>query len=152
DLPELSPLTFTLNWSGSDNGGGSGVATYDVFVSDNGEAYAPLVTGTPETSIVFTGANGHTYDFYSVATDRAGNHQAAATSAQASTRTVIDTNPPMVTISGPGSGVRAQPLTFVLTSLDLTGTDVTYAVNWGDGSPVETFADPGGGVLLVEHA
>jgi Ca2+-binding RTX toxin-like protein len=29
---------------------------------------------------------------------------------------------------------------------------VTYAVNWGDGSPVETFADSGSSLLLVEHA
>ena len=46
----------------------------------------------------------------------------------------------------------AQPLTFSLASLNLTGTGVTYAVNWGDGSPVETFAAPDSGPLLVEHA
>jgi hypothetical protein len=159
-LPALSPLTFPLSWSGSDDAGGSGIATYDVFVSDNGGAYTPLLTGTTQTSTTFTGANGHVYDFYSIATDRAGNRQAAPASAQASTQTFADPGPPEATIpgppeatiSGPASGVRAQPRTFALASVDPTGTGVTYTVNWGDGSPVQTFAAPGSGSLLVEHA
>ena len=46
---------------------GSGIASYNVYVSDNGGHYAPLVTGTTATSTTFNGVNGHTYSFMSVA-------------------------------------------------------------------------------------
>src|SRR5262249_19837851 len=57
--------TFTVTWSGTDDAGGSGIKSFDVFVSDDGSAFAPLLTGTTETSTAFTGQIGHTYGFYS---------------------------------------------------------------------------------------
>src|SRR5262249_22809677 len=39
--------SFTVNWSGSDDSGGSGVAFFDVFVSDNGGDLLPLVSRAP---------------------------------------------------------------------------------------------------------
>jgi RHS repeat-associated protein len=75
--------TFTVTWSGTDDAGGSGVKSFDVFVSDNGGAFTPLVTGTTQTSVSFTGQTGHTYGFYSVATDNVGHHEIAPTAAQA---------------------------------------------------------------------
>ena len=47
-----SDLSLTVNWSGSDDLGGSGIAS--------------------ATSAVYTGTNAHTYRFYSVATDNVG--------------------------------------------------------------------------------
>ncbi|HQU47265.1 MAG TPA: Ig-like domain-containing protein, partial [Pirellulales bacterium] len=76
--------TFTVSWSGSDPGG-SGIASYDVFVSDNGGAFTAFQTATTATSATFTGVNGHTYGFYSVATDNVGNVQPTPTTAQATT-------------------------------------------------------------------
>ena len=36
-LPDVEPtLTFPVSWSGQDDAGGSGVGTFDVYVSDNG--------------------------------------------------------------------------------------------------------------------
>ena len=97
-LPEFeSTDTFTVAWSGSDGADGSGVASYSVYVSDNGGLFAPFLTNTTETSATFTGQSSHTYGFYSVATDNAGNVQATPTSAQAST--TIDTTPPTASIS-----------------------------------------------------
>ena len=84
-----SSATFTVNWSGSDSAGGSGIAGYDVFVSDNGGVYTPFVTGTTATSALFTGVNGHTYGFFSVATDEAGNVQPPPAAAEASTNLQI---------------------------------------------------------------
>jgi len=69
---------FTVKWSGTDtinNVTGSGLANFTVYVSDNGGAYTPFLTNTTETSVVFTGVAGHTYSFYSIATDNAGNIQ-----------------------------------------------------------------------------
>jgi hypothetical protein len=86
-LPSFEPGMFTVTWSGSDNSGGSGLATFDVFVSDNGGAFSALLTVTTQTSTSFTGQNGHAYGFYSVATDNVGNRQTTPLTAQSSTAT-----------------------------------------------------------------
>ena len=91
-LPTYEPASFVLNWSGSDTTGGSGIASFDVFVSDNGGAFTSLLTATTRTSITFTGQNGHTYGFYSVATDNIGNRQETPSVAQATT--AIDADKP----------------------------------------------------------
>jgi autotransporter-associated beta strand protein len=85
-LPAFSPRSFTVSWSGSDNPGGSGVATYTVYVIDNGGAPQAIATDTAATSIAYSGVNGHTYGFYSVATDKVGNVQPTPTSVQATTK------------------------------------------------------------------
>jgi RHS repeat-associated protein len=84
-LPALSPGRFTLSWSGQDDAGGSGIASYDIFVSDNGGPFTPFLQGTTQTSATFTGTPGHTYGFYSAATDNVGNVQPTPSAAQAST-------------------------------------------------------------------
>ncbi len=56
-----------------------------IFVSDNGGAFTPFLTNTALTSSTFTGVVGHTYGFYSVATDNVGNVQATPGSAQTTT-------------------------------------------------------------------
>ena len=83
-LPATSPASFTVSWSGSD-AGGPGIAAYDVLVSDNGSPFTPFVTATSATSATFSGVNGHTYGFYSVATDTVGNQQPSPIAAQATT-------------------------------------------------------------------
>ena len=132
---------FALAWSGSDDANGSGIAAYTVYVSVDGGAYAPYLSDTTATSAEFTAAPGHTYAFYTVATDGAGNVQATPAAAQATTtvpaiaRTVTvtaghparftDAAGGVVTISltGPGTGTlsfltaggKADPALFVLT-------------------------------------
>ncbi|HET6882260.1 MAG TPA: DUF4214 domain-containing protein, partial [Pirellulales bacterium] len=88
-LPALSPATFTVSWSGMD-AGGPGIATYSVYVSDNGGPFTAFQTATTATSASFTGVAGHTYSFYSVATDTAGGVQTTPTAAQASTQVATD--------------------------------------------------------------
>ena len=96
-LPVFSTATFTVAWSGSDDAGGSGIATYSVFVSDNGGAFTPFVTGTTKTSMRFTGVPSHSYGFYSIATDNAGNVQPVPAAAQTTTR--VDATPPTSTVT-----------------------------------------------------
>jgi hypothetical protein len=79
---------FTVSWSGTDNAGGSGIKSYDIFVSDNGGAFTLFQTNTAATSAVFTGQVGHTYGFYSVATDNANNVEATPGAAQATTAVI----------------------------------------------------------------
>src|SRR5262249_44082144 len=63
--------SFSVSWSGSDDAGGSGVASYDVYVSDDGEASTLWQSATTQTSASFPGLNHHTYAFFSVARDDA---------------------------------------------------------------------------------
>jgi hypothetical protein len=81
---ESSP-SFPVSWSGQDDSGGSGIVSFDIYVSDNGSTFAPWLTGTTLTSATYPGQAGHTYAFYTVATDNVGNREATPTAAQATT-------------------------------------------------------------------
>jgi hypothetical protein len=84
-LPSDSSAVIPVSWSGQDNTGGSGISFFDVFVSiDNG----PFILWQMETldrSAVYQGGLGHTYSFYSVATDIAGNQEDGPLTADAHT-------------------------------------------------------------------
>ena len=71
--------------AGADEPGGSGIATCDVFVSTDGGPFTPFLLGTAETSATFTGQFGHTYGFYSVASDHVGHREAAPSGADTTT-------------------------------------------------------------------
>lgn len=58
---------------------GSGVGSFEVFVSDNGGAFQPAFSAAIGGSATFYGEPGHTYAFYSLARDHAGNSEAAKT-------------------------------------------------------------------------
>jgi hypothetical protein len=89
--------TSTVSWSGTDGASGSGVALYDVYVSQDGGPFTLFQSETLATSATFTGLPGHTYGFYSVAIDYAGNVQPTPDSAQTtSTVTATPTPPPMI--------------------------------------------------------
>src|SRR5207302_643579 len=88
-LPAVTnTTTFTVSWLGQDVPGGSGIARYDVYVEDDEGPFKPFLLGTTSTSYNFTGQAGHTYSFYSIATDNVGNRQATPTAAQEATTTV----------------------------------------------------------------
>ncbi len=89
--------TFTVSWSGIDDANGtpgSGIRIYDVFVSTDGEPFEPLVLTTSETSAEFTGEFGHTYGFYSIATDNVGHIETVPVTAD--TTTLVTEPPPLV--------------------------------------------------------
>ncbi|HEY1685428.1 MAG TPA: RHS repeat-associated core domain-containing protein [Tepidisphaeraceae bacterium] len=116
-----SSANISLTWSGSDDAGGSGIANYQIYVSVDGGDYTVWQT-TSATAAVFPGSFGHTYSFYSIATDNAGNIEAAPSSPDATTSvpaiartinfggktkaTYTDSQGHVVTItiSGPGTG------------------------------------------------
>ncbi|MDY3561912.1 VCBS repeat-containing protein [Gemmata sp. JC673] len=92
-LPAIAPAeTFTISWAG-DDGAGSGVASYDVYVSTDGGPLARWLSGTLQTSATFTGASGHRYGFAVRATDHVGLRPAVPVAAQAGTQV----GPPPVT-------------------------------------------------------
>jgi TolB protein len=83
-LPALENApSFKIQWSGSD--AGSGIQDFTIFVSDNGGAFAAFLTNTSTASATFNGQMGHTYGFYSIARDLAGNVEAAKSHSDSST-------------------------------------------------------------------
>ncbi len=99
--------SFTVNWSGQDDTGGSGVGSYNIYVSDNGGPYTLWQSATAQTSARFSGTNDHTYAFYSVATDNVGNVQPTPATAQATT--TIDVSAVSTTTSIQASEEPAKP-------------------------------------------
>ena len=58
-LPDTAASSsFTVTWTGQDETGGSGLAGYDLYVSDNGGPFTPWLNDTPQTSAVFVGQHG----------------------------------------------------------------------------------------------
>lgn len=63
--------TIPVSWSGSD--AGSGIRSYNVYVSVDGAAMQLWLTDSAATSATYTGEAGKTYSFYTVARDNVGN-------------------------------------------------------------------------------
>ncbi len=111
--------TFTVSWSGSDVG--SGIASYTIYVSDNGGPFTAWQSAVTVTSASYSGQAGHTYGFYTIATDSAGNVQAAKTTADTTTTVAnsgsLQTN---LTISTQGPvynrGTKSYVVTVTLTN------------------------------------
>ena len=90
-LPAQSQLLqVPISWTGQDDAGGSGVASYDIYVADNGGAWTIWQSTTASTNATFQGKPQHTYGFYSRAHDNAGNVETAHTSADATTTIVAN--------------------------------------------------------------
>ncbi len=130
-------LTFPVAWSGTDKG--SGVKSYTVYVSDNGGAYTPWQTAVSTTTANYTGTTGHTYGFYSIATDGAGNIEAVKTTA--------DTTTLVSTLIGTISTIEASATTATVgTSLTFTAT---IAPASGNGTPTGTVTFMDGGTTVL---
>jgi hypothetical protein len=119
-LPQFSPGSFTVTWSGFDQAPSgcapSGIAYYDVQYRINGGGWAAWLNQTNATSATFnSGANGAFVEFRVRAVDIAGNAQGFG-GTQASTQ--VDTQPP-------AASMNALPEFTISSSFVLTwgGTD-----------------------------
>jgi hypothetical protein len=114
---------FRVNWSGSDVG--SGLQGFALYVSDNGGPFTPWLSNTTAVTANYLGTVGHTYAFYSIATDLVGNLEGAKTTAEASMS---------VTAAGPCGPPNLSEMsnavqsgTTVTATLTLTNTGFTAA-------------------------
>ena len=90
-LPAQSQLLqVPVSWTGQDDAGGSGVAAYDVYTSDNGGVWTLWQSATASTNASFHGLPQHTYGFTSRAHDNAGNLEAQHATADATTMIVAN--------------------------------------------------------------
>ena len=130
-LPANEPPNFTVSWSGS-NPGGPDISNYSVYVSDNGGLFAPFQLGTTATSATFNGQAGHTYAFYSVATDILAMYQRRLHFTAKATTTVTLTTP-VITWTDPSDITYGT--TLGTTQLDATATvSGTFTYTFADGS------------------
>jgi len=83
--------SFQIGWSGTD--ADSGTKNFTIFSSDNGGPFRPFLRDSATTSATFLGESGHTYGFYSLAQDQAGNFESAKDQAEATTTVVPNRNP-----------------------------------------------------------
>lgn len=117
-LPETSYPGFPVNWSGTDSSGGSGLAFFDIYVSDNDSPFTPWLQRTALRNAMFQGAQGHSYAFYSRATDAAGNTEPAPATPQAATLAIRTNSAPVFGPVAPQVVNEGQTL-----ALDLPATD-----------------------------
>ena len=141
-LPAIeTSASFPVSWSGSDDTGGSGIASYNVYVSEDNGSFQPWLTGTADTSDTYTGQFGHTYGFYCIATDNVGNQEVKTPAAEATTLVQSPTST-VLTTDNPTGSTYGQAVTFTATVSGAaeagtpTGT-VQFVIDGSDfGSPV----------------
>jgi RHS repeat-associated protein len=100
DLPSsvVNPLPTTtpnpeiaVSWDGSD--AHSGIASYDVYVSVDGDPFVLWLEQTTDTTANFLGQAGRTYSFYSVARDNVGHHEPTPVLADSTITVTTDGSP-----------------------------------------------------------
>jgi hypothetical protein len=126
-----------ISWAGADpargGGLGSGVISYDVYLSVDNAPYTLWRSATTATSDTYAVETGHSYRFYSSARDVAGNAEAQPTNPDAATSVgltaptvlsaVYDQNAPVPTSGGRYVAVRFSAN--VRDSLELSDVTVT---------------------------
>lgn len=72
----IDSLDLTISWTGTDDPEASGLAGYALYISDNSPFFTLSESALEDTFLAFTGEPGHTYGFFTIATDNTGNEQA----------------------------------------------------------------------------
>jgi len=138
--PDETSPEFNVSWSGTDSASGSAIASYTIYVSDDGGPYTAWLTNTTLTSASYLGQYGHTYAFYSVATDNVGNVQPTPTSAQATTMVVsvaVDATTSLQSSEDPSKLGDSVTFTATVSPAQSTNGTPTGTVQFSiDGAPV----------------
>lgn len=160
-LPAESLSTFLLSWSGTDDAGDSGIASYTIYDSDNdGKTWQPWLVNTTSTSGIFAGQDGVQYEFYSVATDNVGNVEIKSTP-DTTTQTlagqafqgsvVVAKNDPVPGVSGAKFLLADLPavdsLGDVAFKAFITGTSPRVGINATDNSGIWFYTGSNGTLL-----
>lgn len=117
-------VNFPVSWWGED-GGGTGIVSYDIQYKDGGGEWTGWLTDTASTLASFTGGKrGHTYYFRSRAEDKRGNVEAWPTGYDASTQVAY-------TVSGHVWGNRELPVVVAKVSGSPHGCSDVYTTHLG---------------------
>ncbi len=146
-LPPRSPSSFGVAWSGQNNSGQASVAYYDIFVSDNAGPFTIWLPRTVATSALYRGSFGHTYAFYSVATDTAGNVEAPPTTPEAVTTVSLSNAPPTISFGGPVTANEGDTVRITPTAADPDVPSQTLTFRLLGSAPPGVVVDPVTGQL-----
>lgn len=136
-LPANSNASFTVAWSGSDTG--SGLASYDIYVSTDNGAYTLWQDDITATSATYNGQTGKTYRFYSTGTDNLGLTETAPTQPDATT-----------TVGTVNVGVIAfSTANYTLNEDGTTSAAITLTRTGGSSGAVGVTVTPSGGTALA---
>ncbi|ADW71045.1 DUF7948 domain-containing protein [Granulicella tundricola] len=129
-------ITFPVTWSGTDQG--SGIVTYNVYVSDNGGTFTLWQSAVRGVTANYTGTVNHTYGFYSVATDGVGNIEATKNAAETATQIVPGLIATTAALSASSTSTSVGTnVTFTATVTPSAGSGVpTGSVTFMDGTTV----------------
>jgi RHS repeat-associated protein/uncharacterized repeat protein (TIGR01451 family) len=152
-LPSIeNSASFPVSWSGSDDSGGSGIAAYAIYDSENGGPYQLFMTASAPGSATFTGQSGDTYSFYSIAVDNVGHVQTTPSAPQATTTVQVPLTTSLSAVSGSGTYGSTATLTATLTErgTPLVGKSVTFTLtSGGKVTTVGTITAGTGGVATL---
>jgi hypothetical protein len=132
----IDSTTIHLSWTGKDDTLGSGLSYYNLYVSDNNAPYT-LVNSLTDSSTTYTGVPGHTYSFYTLATDRVKNTEGVKTVADATVRIKAQlyyTYPPRWKQYYSGDTVEVSWFAYDIKNISNTYTSLTSNLvneNWG---------------------
>lgn len=115
---------FRVSWSGTDVG--SGLQGFTIYYSDNGAPFVPWLANVTAATGTFAGLAGHSYGFYSIAQDLAGNLQPGKTVADTTTQVAAAGSCGPPSLSAQALNI-AQSGTTVTANLQLTNTGFTAA-------------------------
>jgi hypothetical protein len=127
-LPSTSGAAIVLNWTGQDNAGGSGIAVFDIYVSENGGPFQRWLAGTSSSAAVYQGELGKTYSFYSLAIDVAGNREPAPGAPDAQTTVTQVNRPPVPVAVADRTITERDTLSLTVTATDPDGDELSYSL------------------------
>ena len=145
-LPAQSPPTFGVVWSGAPYVGGAPIAYYDIYVSDNGGPFTLWQSQSTGTGSLYNGTSGHTYAFYSLVTDTAGNRETPPLQPQAQTTVILNTTPPTISVIPNVTLNAGQTLSLTVTASDPNPQN-TLTFSLGPGAPVGVVINPDSGQI-----
>jgi hypothetical protein len=145
--PLASPVLDTninLSWVGVGVPGGNGIASYSIYVSQNGGSYTAWLSNTTALQATYPGTPGSTYAFFSIALDNSGGVQPVPGAPDA-TVYVSSNLPP--NISAISNAVITPDGTFKrkIIATDPNGDRLTYSL--GSGSPAGAVINPTNGLF-----
>jgi uncharacterized repeat protein (TIGR01451 family) len=115
-LPAANGLeNFLVQWTGTDDAGGSGVANFDIYVSPDHGPWTLWLSQTTNTSATLTGEQGRRYAFCSLATDQVGNQESRALAEDAVTTVVAMPVLDVLWAFTPATPNPGQPFTCTIT-------------------------------------
>ncbi|MEW5959598.1 MAG: carboxypeptidase regulatory-like domain-containing protein [Chloroflexota bacterium] len=127
-LPPTRPATFVVAWQGDDPG--SGIDSYDVWLSRDGRPLEPWLSHTTATQAEFSGQPGQRYAFAVRARDRAGNEEPRPTAAQAAATVVTGST----RLGGVVLGPNREPVSGATVTLTEAGQPPRQLTTRDDGT------------------